>query len=409
MKKLLFLSALVFQGLFTSITTQAQLQPLLVLSGSAEIVQKDERISIGTNRTIKVVFSCGTPTNAYGVLLVSHLSDGYPWNDTWLRLGNQDFAAGSNTNTYVVPTNIIGADRFSIQLMQALPDHSVVPFAESEMFFIEEAPAISVSLTEENRVWKRGETKEISFIWENLKVGDPYWIVMGFAQNHGWQGEAYGFTLHQGIFDAESGSKTISVIVPTNMAIGEHFVRVSSPEAYNFLTETVYGAPTNIPTASRISGINVGPMSSEKPSEVSLDLEGIPGHTYQVQMTTNFVDWTTFTNSPVGSPSGYFYFDRWITNDVNSFYRLKEIPYLNVSFTVSPEHPHVNEPVTWTAVVSGGDGPYYYGWTAVDGLTGEGSTFTDTYGNSSAARVKLNVKSGDQQVTISCTVPIIEN
>ncbi len=60
---------------------------------------------------------------------------------------------------------------------------------------------------------------------------------------------------------------------------------------------------------------------------------------------------------------------------------------LDIGCYADPTTATPNQPVTWTAEVTGGVAPYTYSWTGSDGLSGSGSSVTkyyDTSGNKSA-------------------------
>jgi len=55
------------------------------------------------------------------------------------------------------------------------------------------------------------------------------------------------------------------------------------------------------------------------------------------------------------------------------------IPPVTVTCTPSATSALTGQPITWTAVPSGGTGNYTYEWTGTDSLTGTGNPLVKTY------------------------------
>ena len=81
---------------------------------------------------------------------------------------------------------------------------------------------------------------------------------------------------------------------------------------------------------------------------------------------------------------------------------------LNVSCRVSPTTAEVNEDVTWYAYVSGGTGSYTYSWSGSENLSGNNREVIWSYDNDGTKTGRVNVISGSQFASATCSVEIEE-
>jgi hypothetical protein len=68
---------------------------------------------------------------------------------------------------------------------------------------------------------------------------------------------------------------------------------------------------------------------------------------------------------------------------------------LNISCSVDSSSVTINQPVTWTATVTGGAAPYTYSWSGSDGLSGSQASIIKYYGSSGYKVATVSVTSAD--------------
>ncbi len=77
---------------------------------------------------------------------------------------------------------------------------------------------------------------------------------------------------------------------------------------------------------------------------------------------------------------------------------------LDIGCYVDPANARVNQPVTWTAEVSGGAAPFTYSWTGSDGLNGSQASVTKYYQTAGSKSAVVSVTSADGKTgTRACT------
>ncbi len=77
---------------------------------------------------------------------------------------------------------------------------------------------------------------------------------------------------------------------------------------------------------------------------------------------------------------------------------------LDIGCFVDPTNAKVNQPINWTAEVSGGMAPYTYSWTGSDGLTGTQSSVIKYYSTTGSKSAVVSVTSADGKVgTKACS------
>jgi hypothetical protein len=77
---------------------------------------------------------------------------------------------------------------------------------------------------------------------------------------------------------------------------------------------------------------------------------------------------------------------------------------LDIGCFVDPTNAKVNQPINWTAEVSGGVAPYTYSWTGSDGLTGTQSSVIKYYSTTGSKSAVVSVTSADGKVgTKACS------
>jgi len=77
---------------------------------------------------------------------------------------------------------------------------------------------------------------------------------------------------------------------------------------------------------------------------------------------------------------------------------------LDVGCFVDPANAKVNQPINWTAEVTGGMAPYTYSWTGSDGLTGSQSSVIKYYGTTGSKSALVSITSADgKTATKACS------
>jgi len=82
---------------------------------------------------------------------------------------------------------------------------------------------------------------------------------------------------------------------------------------------------------------------------------------------------------------------------------------LAVSCSANPNPQSVDDSVTWSANVSGGEGGYTYSWSGSDGLTGSGSSVQKSYSTTGSKSASVMVTSGTQATSVACEALEVEN
>ena len=82
---------------------------------------------------------------------------------------------------------------------------------------------------------------------------------------------------------------------------------------------------------------------------------------------------------------------------------------LDASCVISPNNVYVNDSVTISANVSGGNGNYTYYWSGSDGISGSSQVITGRFTSSGSKTVSLTVTSNNQSVTRTCSAYVNQN
>ncbi|MEX0931411.1 MAG: hypothetical protein WDZ88_01530 [Candidatus Paceibacterota bacterium] len=82
-------------------------------------------------------------------------------------------------------------------------------------------------------------------------------------------------------------------------------------------------------------------------------------------------------------------------------------PSLSGLCEADPASVLVNEPVTWSAFATGGNGGYTYSWSGDDSLSGTSSTLVKQYGTTGTKKGTITITSDGETVTRECTVEVI--
>ena len=77
--------------------------------------------------------------------------------------------------------------------------------------------------------------------------------------------------------------------------------------------------------------------------------------------------------------------------------------------TINPNNVSVNQDVTLTANGTGGNGNYTYSWSGSDGLYSNSQTFTGRFSSYGSKTATVNIQSGNQSITRTCSVNVQTN
>ena len=72
---------------------------------------------------------------------------------------------------------------------------------------------------------------------------------------------------------------------------------------------------------------------------------------------------------------------------------------LSVGCYADPVNPRINQPITWTVEVTGGQAPYVYSWTGSEGLSGSQSSIIKYYGTTGEKSAIISITSADGKST----------
>jgi hypothetical protein len=78
----------------------------------------------------------------------------------------------------------------------------------------------------------------------------------------------------------------------------------------------------------------------------------------------------------------------------------------NVSCIANPSNAYINNQVTWSANVNGGNGNYTYSWSGDEGLSGNNQTVYKTYNNTGTKYGTVTVYSNGQSRTAQCNTNV---
>ncbi len=80
--------------------------------------------------------------------------------------------------------------------------------------------------------------------------------------------------------------------------------------------------------------------------------------------------------------------------------------HLAASCHVSPDPASVGAPTTFTAIASGGVGPFAYVWSGDDGLSGASTSTTITYASEGTKHAQIVITAGSETATTTCSVAV---
>jgi hypothetical protein len=125
--------------------------------------------------------------------------------------------------------------------------------------------------------------------------------------------------------------------------------------------------------------------------------------TAMVTVYSNGQSQTVNCNSSVNVYSSYAYYQQPTTyvqpvtyvQQPTVAYAQSSNASLDIGCYADPTTATANQPVTWTAEVTGGVAPYTYSWTGSDGLSGTGSSVTQYYSTSGSKNAIVAVTSAN--------------
>lgn len=150
--------------------------------------------------------------------------------------------------------------------------------------------------------------------------------------------------------------------------------------------------------------------------------DGLSGYGQSIAFTYSYVGTKTATitvtsngqsvtqacsNSVYVNNQSYSYvYPTYVNNTYNRTYPTYTVASnnLDIGCYADPSSSRPNQPVTWSAEVTGGAAPYTYSWTGSDGLSGNQSSVTKYYDQSGSKSAVVSVTSADGKTgTRACT------
>ncbi|TAK56955.1 hypothetical protein EPO17_03395 [Patescibacteria group bacterium] len=124
--------------------------------------------------------------------------------------------------------------------------------------------------------------------------------------------------------------------------------------------------------------------------------------TRQCANSTTIYGGTGYSNNYPYNYYGNNYYNNYPTNNYGQNYYTTDTS-LEVSCAPNTAVAGINQLITWTSHVYGGNGNYQYFWTGTDNLTSVQSTASKSYSTSGTKSGLLTVTSGGQTITRQCT------
>ena len=134
------------------------------------------------------------------------------------------------------------------------------------------------------------------------------------------------------------------------------------------------------------SGVNVGSASTYAYTPTYT----YTNPTYTYTRPTYTYTTPTYTYTPTTYYTGSAYNAYYPTN-----YQSYNVNGLDIGCYADPIAAKVNQPVTWSAEVTGGVAPYTYAWTGSDGLTGAQNSILTYYTSTGSKSAVVTVTSAD--------------
>jgi hypothetical protein len=85
------------------------------------------------------------------------------------------------------------------------------------------------------------------------------------------------------------------------------------------------------------------------------------------------------------------------------------VPTLSATCSPNVTSGSIMNTITWSAYPSGGDGTYRYAWSGSENLNGSGSSASIFYATQGSKTASVQVFSGNQQITVSCSPSVTIN
>lgn len=231
-----------------------------------------------------------------------------------------------------------------------------------------------------------------------------------------------------------SGTKTGSVSVysggqSVNVTCSNYVTVYSAPTTYNYPTypsypsyPTTYYSPLSVSCVANTSYAPLGTPVTWSASATGGNgyysyswsgTDGIYGQGQAITYTynssgTKYASVTVYSNGQtltqpcssyvtMGAPSGAVIGGGYVASNNG----------LDVACYPDPSSASVNQPVTWSAEVTGGNGQYTYSWTGTDGLSGSTASTIKYYGSAGQKSAIVTVTSTDgKSATRACSTAL---